>query len=102
MDALSRLKWLALAAGYDEDDAVGRAEKAYQAVRDEVVAAQEVAAAQAQDAEVRIALQGLLRNLRDVRAQRAVSASVTTRPGRAAGELWGLDTAIKAVERRLQ
>lgn len=57
------------------------------------------------ESEVNETLKSLLRNLKEVRAQR----SVPQRPGtpekyleRQKGEVWGLDTAIKAVERRLQ
>ncbi len=57
-----------------------------------------------QDAEVRLVLKGLLRNLEAVKVQR----SIPHRPGTAAkfverqtGELVGLEMAIKAIRRRL-
>jgi hypothetical protein len=54
--------------------------------------------ARLQESEVKIVLEGLLRNLQDVRAQRAAGSL----PGVRQGEIWGLDTAIKAVRRRLR
>lgn len=55
-----------------------------------------------QASEAKLVLEDLLRNLTAVRAQRAAHL-----PGRHAerlgrqGEIWGLDTAIKAIKRRL-
>jgi len=56
--------------------------------------------------EVRVALKGILRNLAEVREQRG-GERIQLPGGRDAqlkrmGEIWGLDVAIKAVERRLK
>lgn len=62
----------------------------------------EAEVARLQATEAKLVLEDLLRNLQDVRAQRAAHL-----PGRHAdrmsrqGEIWGLDTAIKAIKRRL-
>jgi hypothetical protein len=56
--------------------------------------------------EVRDALKGLLRNLKDVKEQRMAAGRgilpSASHRARIEGELWGLDTAIKAIERRLR
>jgi hypothetical protein len=59
-----------------------------------------------QRSDVQVALLDLLRNLKEVKAQRmafgrGIFPSAAHR-ARNDGELWGLDTAIKAIERRLR
>lgn len=64
---------------------------------------EEVAALQ--QAEVQLILKGLLRNLERVREQRALPLEPGANPKYKAhvrGELWGLDTAIRAVRRRIR
>lgn len=53
--------------------------------------------------EVGVTLKGLLRNLQQVRAQRekAPSGQTATAAAQRAGEIWGLDTAIAAIKRRM-
>lgn len=54
--------------------------------------------------EARATLKGVLRNLLEVRAQRAVMPDRESALARARrqGEIWGLDAAIAAVERRIR
>lgn len=60
--------------------------------------------AEHQDGEVRLVMKGLLRNLQQVRAQRAILPDFESSLARARreGEIWGLDAAISAVQRRIR
>lgn len=55
--------------------------------------------AELQASEAKVVLEGLLRNLADVRIQRIRS---TSGDARQQGEIWGLDVAIKAIRRRIR
>lgn len=62
--------------------------------------------AQLQVSEAVLILKGVLRNLKEVRAQRAADR-ISLPEGRdrqlkRMGEIWGLDTAIAAIERRIR
>lgn len=55
------------------------------------------------DSDSAKALRDLLRTLREVKAQRVAWQPLTTGGvARKAGELWGLDVGIAAIERRLK
>lgn len=60
--------------------------------------------AEYQVSEAKLVLKGVLRNLQEVRAQRAVMPDWESALARARrqGEIWGLDAAIAAVERRIR
>lgn len=56
-----------------------------------------------QDSDAQKALRDVLRSLREVKAQRLVTRPETAGgAARKAGEIWGLDVGIAAIERRLK